>query len=228
MESGGREQNYWPGFVDALSNVVLTLVFVLVVFVFALMIASNKVAKKMDEVVQARMAEKATQAQGSQKVEELQAKLQQLQEQLDRAQEQLKEANQRASVVNTEQKPTDIKVEQKEAQKTATAPVKISGGSTALNITYPLSVAEMDDKSAAELSKVLDQAVKRNGTKAKVVLRSYVGKEPYTAASRLAYYRAISIRNKLISEGIPAANIASTIVRSTKPEEGHVEVVFQK
>ena len=31
MENG-REQNFWPGFVDALSNLVLTLVFVMVIF----------------------------------------------------------------------------------------------------------------------------------------------------------------------------------------------------
>ena len=50
---GGREQNYWPGFVDALSNVVLTLVFVLVIFVFALAMASNKVEEKMQEATKA-------------------------------------------------------------------------------------------------------------------------------------------------------------------------------
>ena len=60
---GGKEANYWPGFVDALSNVVLTLVFVLVIFVFALLMASNKVAKKMDEVVAAEKAGKEGQAQ---------------------------------------------------------------------------------------------------------------------------------------------------------------------
>lgn len=42
------EQNYWPAFVDALSNVVLTLVFVLVIFVFALAIVSNKAEQKLD------------------------------------------------------------------------------------------------------------------------------------------------------------------------------------
>jgi hypothetical protein len=41
-----KEMNYWPGFVDALSNVVLTLVFVLVVFVFALVFSSDKLKKR--------------------------------------------------------------------------------------------------------------------------------------------------------------------------------------
>ena len=69
---GGKEQNYWPGFVDALSNVVLTLVFVLVIFVFALMMASNKVEKKMQEVVTAEKAQKESQAQLDQALKELQ------------------------------------------------------------------------------------------------------------------------------------------------------------
>jgi hypothetical protein len=60
---GGKEQNYWPGFVDALSNVVLTLIFVLVVFVFALVMSANKVEKKMQEVKQAEAAQKSEQAQ---------------------------------------------------------------------------------------------------------------------------------------------------------------------
>ncbi len=46
---GGREQNFWPGFVDALSNLVLTLVFVMVIFVLALFYLSSKVSKsKLD------------------------------------------------------------------------------------------------------------------------------------------------------------------------------------
>ena len=57
-----REQNYWPGFVDALSNVELTLVFVLVVIVFALMLASNKIEQKVAEIsrlADARQMQKA-------------------------------------------------------------------------------------------------------------------------------------------------------------------------
>ncbi|WP_343652521.1 OmpA family protein [Herbaspirillum sp.] len=44
MESG-REQNFWPGFVDALSNVVLVMIFVVVVFVVTLFYYSQKLAQ---------------------------------------------------------------------------------------------------------------------------------------------------------------------------------------
>lgn len=42
---GGREQNFWPGFVDALSNVVLVMIFVVVVFVVTLFYYSQKLAE---------------------------------------------------------------------------------------------------------------------------------------------------------------------------------------
>ncbi|MFM1989644.1 MAG: hypothetical protein RJA99_2601 [Pseudomonadota bacterium] len=42
---GGKETNYWPGFVDALANVVVTMVFVLVVFVIALLYFAQNKAK---------------------------------------------------------------------------------------------------------------------------------------------------------------------------------------
>ena len=42
---GGKEQNFWPGFVDALSNVVLVMIFVVVVFVVTLFYYSQKLAQ---------------------------------------------------------------------------------------------------------------------------------------------------------------------------------------
>lgn len=44
---GGKEANYWPGFVDALSNVVVVMVFVLVVFTIALIHFSQNKAKEI-------------------------------------------------------------------------------------------------------------------------------------------------------------------------------------
>jgi type II secretory pathway pseudopilin PulG len=68
---GGKEQNYWPGFVDALSNVVLTLVFVLVIFVFALLMASNKVKKQIQAAEAAEQAHVAAQTELNKALAEL-------------------------------------------------------------------------------------------------------------------------------------------------------------
>jgi len=70
MDSG-KEQNYWPGFVDALSNVVLTLVFVLVIFVFALAMASSNVAQRMEKIADQEKTQEDAKAAMTQKIQEL-------------------------------------------------------------------------------------------------------------------------------------------------------------
>ena len=56
MAGGGKEANYWPGFVDALSNVVVVMVFVLVVFTIGLIHFSQNKAKEI--VAQAALDER--------------------------------------------------------------------------------------------------------------------------------------------------------------------------
>lgn len=46
---GGKSANYWPGFVDALTNVVIAMVFVIVVLAIALSFAAQMMAKKVAE-----------------------------------------------------------------------------------------------------------------------------------------------------------------------------------
>lgn len=56
-----RELNYWPGFVDVLSNLVLTLVFLLVIFVVAMFAYAGKVVDLRSEtLINKALAEKAT------------------------------------------------------------------------------------------------------------------------------------------------------------------------
>ena len=45
--SGGAKNDYWPGFVDALTNVVIAMVFVIVVLAIALSFSAQLLAKRM-------------------------------------------------------------------------------------------------------------------------------------------------------------------------------------
>lgn len=49
--SSGTSSDYWPGFVDALTNVVIAMVFVIVVLAIALSFALQMVAKRMSDRV---------------------------------------------------------------------------------------------------------------------------------------------------------------------------------
>jgi hypothetical protein len=60
---GGKTANYWPGFVDALTNVVIAMVFVIVVLAISLSFSAQMLAKRMAaRVTQLEQEGKAKQA----------------------------------------------------------------------------------------------------------------------------------------------------------------------
>jgi len=246
MESG-REQNYWPGFVDALSNVVLTLVFVIVIFVFALVMSANKVEKKMQELKaeQAQIKEKTTQQQSQPDAsqQELIKENEDLRQQLAKAQQDIEQLHKKGAAPSgdktegqdptsindtAESKGTQIDITQNPNQKVSQGAVGIQTAENKITLRYPISVAAMDDKSSAAVLAVLE-GIKNKFGKHKISINSIAGKEPYSAARRYAYYRAISLRSLLISKGIAdTADISTHIAESSAPEDGRVEIIFER
>jgi outer membrane protein OmpA-like peptidoglycan-associated protein len=210
MKTGGRDENYWPGFVDVLSNVVLTLVFVLIVFVFALSISANKVEQRMQEVIKAEA--------------ELKAKTE-----LAKASTASAESVQSEQVpILVDQKNVEIIAEKKDdADKVSVSVVALKRESDKLVVSYPKSVVEIDAKSYLDLYEAL-QAYKVRAGNYKILLRSVTGSEAYSVSRRLAYYRAITIRNYLIEKGIAASSdIRSKVIQSADQDVGRVEIIFQ-
>jgi hypothetical protein len=242
MDSG-REQNYWPGFVDALSNVVLTLVFVLVIFVFALVLASSKVSHKVDEIVEAQKHQQTQEAAIQAARQENASEVASLQAQLTAAKAELEKLKQSQTVsasvqsqrgvvnesaVTSQAQDKHIDVENNTQGQAKQGDLQITHAVNTVVLNYPPQVTEIDDKSAAALSTVVN-GMKRDGGRLKILLRAIVGQESYSAARRLAYYRALGARNYFITKmGQAPADISTVIVQPPKPEDGRVEVVFQK
>jgi cell division protein FtsB len=222
----GREQNYWPAFVDALSNVVLTLIFVIVIFVFALVMATNKAEDQIKKMMQVETTDKTQENQDlKQQVATLSAEIVKMQQ---TASEQNKAGAKDVKAISTLNQDTQIMVEKKEEDKTNQGPVQVDHAVSSVTLGFPLSVVEMDQKSADQLGHVLD-AIEKTVGKHKILMRSIIGKETYSAAQRLAYYRAIGARNYLITKmGESPNNISISIVQPPQPEDGRVEIIFQK
>lgn len=233
-DSGSGEVNYWPGFVDALSNVVLTLVFVLVIFVFALIMASNKVEEKMRQVVD---------AQNSERVEA--SELLKMKEQVAQLEKELEQAKQGSMTISADKKSKDqdfgdmqqqlssqaseakeILVQRNEVETKEGAVDIAEQNKSKLSILFPASVYKMDAASSDNLSKALDEIQGQLET-SKIIIRSVRGSETFTVAQRLAYYRALVIRNFLISKrGVDPSKIESVIVDPDSSGGGRVEVLF--
>jgi membrane-associated HD superfamily phosphohydrolase len=247
----GKEQNYWPGFVDALSNVVLTLVFVLVVFVFALMITSGKVNQKAQQAAE----EKAAQSRASGKVEaELKQELQDAQQakekvagqlavakqELQKAQQDMQDVKKQLDQVKADQEAKELAVtpsvilQRAETKSDSNVtpdrdrPPATVASTNVIVIKFPRNVIQLNDRAKADLAKVLE-AHKGQITGTKAVLDGFVGLETYSEGRRLAYYRAMDIRNFLIEKGAASKNSVeiNTKVANGKDEgDARVEIRF--
>ncbi len=207
-----REQNFWPGFVDALSNLVLTLVFVMVIFVLAMFYLSSKVSQsKMEALCPATKAE----------LEQVKKDLQEARKALDIA---LAQAGQ-------------VKVHTDVADKKSPQPVKekisalASNQGSSIIIRFPAGVVELD----SDAEQVLDKAIAPftgSGKRVKATLNAMPGPETFSEGKRLSFFRAVAIRNYLISKGVAKADIDSKVVshvqRDENDPEGRVVIELQR
>jgi hypothetical protein len=208
---GGREQNFWPGFVDALSNLVLTLVFVMVIFVLALFYLSSKVSKtKMDNLCP-----------------ETKSELTQVKKELEETRNALKAALAGASQVKERVNAGEKKLPPLKREKVST---DVSGGSSIV-IRYPMGVVELDDEAKQTLDKAIAPLL-ASGQQVKTILNAIPGPETFSEGKRLSFFRAVAIRNYLISKGVAKGNIDSKVSghdkRDPNDTDGRVIIELQQ
>lgn len=234
MDSGSNETNYWPGFVDALSNVVLTLVFVLVIFVFALVMASNKVEEKMKQITDAQKTEKTETKDYQAEIEELKNKLsiteQKVKEYESITLGQSKDESDTGKLVHESKNQIDdglqiyIQKQEKEIHQGSTN--SLTEEKDKISLVFPETTSTLDAQAQEQLIGAFKNKLNDMGS-AKIIIKSVLEKGTFSASERIAYYRALSVRNILISEvGIPADRITTSIIKTENPEQGRVDIIF--
>ena len=221
---GGKEQNYWPGFVDALSNVVLTLVFVLVIFVFALAMASNKIAQKLQEIHPVDQG-KAVQALSDENAA-LKRQLAVLQAQLQSLQVKSAAGTERASPAHGAADSAQVVSSVSSKDNQSAGEVHMTAGPARIVITFPLMASEMNAAAGSAFDAAAGGILAKL-PHARVVIRSYIGNESYSVANRNAYYRAVLIRGRLVEKNqVTADSIDLKTVQDKNPGDGRVEISF--
>lgn len=195
MESG-REQNFWPGFVDALSNLVLTLVFVMVIFMLGLFYLSSKVSKsKMDALCP-----------------ETKSELAQVKKELAETREALRVALAQAGKVRERVDVAEKKTPVLKPERIAT---EISNAGSSIIIRFPPGIVDLDDDSKQALDKAIAPLL-GSGRQINASLSAIPGPETYSEGKRLAFFRAVAVRNYLISIGVAKRNIDSKVAGHDK------------
>lgn len=205
----GKEVNFWPGFVDALANVVVVMIFVVVVFTIALLyFAQNKIKEAAAVAQKGQMVAMAAPAEQTATVVALQKRVAELQRENDSLRSQVQTPARPSPPPQAGSLPrAEIQViEPKLPPGPAPALAQIKGSDASLQVVFPTGAIELDPPSIARLEAAFAGFADR-ARAGGIELVGIAEAGSYSEGRRLSYYRNLALRNWLIEKGIPSAQI---------------------
>jgi len=197
---GGKTANYWPGFVDALTNVVIAMVFVIVVLAIALSFAAQLMGKRVaEEMVKQHSAAAAASAAASAAAA---AAVQ--------AHTTVQEAAPRSGLPGR----THIAVQGNERAASA-AGGRISKVDNLLQLDFADAALTLDSAAAQRLREALANG-KAAAPQARVQIVAVGPALELTENQRSAYVRVMAVRNELLDQGYAASRIGVRIDTASK------------
>lgn len=185
MSSSGKgdANSYWPGFVDALTNVVIAMIFVVVVLAISLSFAAQLMAKKMaEQYIQEHNKKSDKDAQPAPPPEPPDAGI---------------KLNQRIAVAGNE-KPV------------APKPSQLKSQGNVLQLDYAPGAVTLDAAATGELKKAL-AARAADMASLRVQLVASGPDMAFTDNQRAAFLRVMEVRNALIDAGFGADRIEMNV-----------------
>ncbi len=220
MSGGGKgADSYWPGFVDALTNVVIAMVFVTVVLAVSLSFSAQLLAKRMAakvaELEQAQQNAKAAQA----------AALASPPTPADAPPQPTPAPGALATAV-----PLDLRipVAGNESAARAQGPV-LKAQARQLMLDFEPSALTLDATATQRLAEPLTDIRQRLEADPNLHVR-LLSRAPgmqLSESQRSAYIRAMSVRNALIDQGIAAARITLRVDTETPVSAASVAVLVE-
>jgi len=251
MDSG-KEQNFWPGFVDALSNVVLVMIFVVVVFVVTLFYYSQKLAEiRVNKMVTKGMVQTQT---GSTKVKpdevnapegqdadtaRLKSENRDKSDQIEKLRREISELKTRQAAPPLQASAgslrsdagasgnNNIQVRVEKAKEIAPG-LSIAGGDKAVILNFDKDATELSAESGKTLDASIGEWVKKvKSQQGKIVITGVIGSAEFSEARRRAYYRTVAVRNHLIDAGVEKERVVSRVATSENTAESNARVIIQ-
>lgn len=217
MESG-KTANYWPGFVDALTNVVIAMVFVIVVLAMALSFAAQLMSKRLAQ--QYMDKHRAAQAASAPEDKELVQRAKPELELRDTAQQPQETGKAREHI-----EPKIIKVEAHESANSS------SGGRVqTINNVVRLDYADTAltlDFNATEALRSAMAAQKARTVDAQIIILARGRDMELSDNQRAAYLRVLAVRNELIDDGFKTDRIIVRIDTEHNDPHPSVTISFQ-
>jgi|SRR5450631_334920 hypothetical protein len=231
MSHGSEEgENYWPGYVDALTSMVQVLAFVMIMLAMAVFVISQSVSKHaVVAIAKAINADATPNADIKQLTQAIMDKLEKLQSAAP-----VSETN-KPSEPSSEAKsvaPTDIASDSRSEKivemrisgarpRNDQAPVQIPPDAARLTVGFEARSSKIEQERAQSLAKFIEEnkVVERTQT---VIINAYAysGDGALSEARRLAYYRAMVARKQLVDQKVRADSIRINVNDTADQDKG--------
>ena len=234
MSHGSDEgENYWPGYVDALTSMVQVLAFVMIMLAMAVFVMSQSVSKRaVEAVAKAVNADVKPQADMKQLTQAIMDKLQQLQS---------------AASVSDSNKPSSPSTEASASKSVAPANdadqsrpekltatrlsgaqsrndqphVQIPSDAPRIRVAFDERSFKIAQERAQSLAKFIDEnKVVDQGQTVIINAYAYSGDGALSEARRLAYYRAMMARKQLVDEKVRPDSIRINVNDTADKDKG--------
>ena len=225
-----EEENYWPGYVDALTTMTMVLTFIMMVLAFAVFIMSQNVSKiKVDippmetksdnvptapespeTVVQLEIPQATPGAGGIQDASEKVAGSSPYENKVEAPE----------SVVSRPVKETEIKQSVIE-EETKSEGQAIAKTQSLVTVTFAGVETRLDDETKAEIAEVA-KTPEVTGDEGVITIRAYANAvdAPISQMRRVAYYRAMLLRSALLEAGVAKERIDVKVVETDDAAKG--------
>ncbi|MFK7901889.1 MAG: hypothetical protein AB8B49_03505 [Nitratireductor sp.] len=251
--SAEAEENHWPGFVDALSTIVMVVTFLLIILAVAIFVIAQNVAKSNIESQASKSLqgggdkssiqnmEASVKAEGPEKAETVvtaAAAPKVSEDESDFKPELAEETTAEEPIeAETELALLSRKTEIKE-ERIVIAPAereeirqksKVITSSSVLTLEFDDKSTKIDEGSSDRIKSFLNEDANSNKD-ARLTIWSFANSKQgsVSEAKRIAYYRALSARNEFLGNGYKAENIAVEVRFAPKDDEKNtVRVVLQ-
>jgi hypothetical protein len=226
MSHGSEEgENYWPGYVDALTSMVQVLAFVMMMLAMAVFVLSQSVSKKaVEAIAKAVNAEVKPNSDVKQLTQAVVAQIDRLQKSTPSSET---EPSQAAKSLPTSEgmlradndRPTTLRISGAQAQP-APVPVDVPADAPRLTVGF----ADRSFKIAADQAEAIAGFIGEQGAAGQhtVVVNAYAysGEGAVSEARRLAYYRGMMARKQLVDAKVKPENIRINVNDTTDKSKG--------
>jgi outer membrane protein OmpA-like peptidoglycan-associated protein len=223
-ESNDASDIFWPGYVDAISNLAINLLFVIAVM--CIVILSFVLEETTKGKPQPGDAPVVSQSASNQASKDATAAMQQLQKENAKLKQELQSLQQasaaassgasgspqRSNVVNNTPKTETVNARQ-EVMKDEKGQSSMNTVGAGLIVNFDPKVVTLSPEEGKDVITRLEAFGPVKTTRWQITVISPKG---FSESARLAYYRAVAVRNVLIQNGVPGDQINMRVVESAQ------------